>query len=486
MNSDNLGVCFFSGEQIPLEMHKARMVQRIHLRPVRQRFDAMKEAGSNTFLLHNEDVFLDMLTDSGVNAMSDAQYAAMMMADDSYAGSRTYFRLQKALEDFFGTKHFLPAHQGRACENILANTFIKPGKVTIMNYHFTTTKSHITRLGGTVEEVVGDVGSEVTSDCMFKGNLDMNKVRDAVSRAGTENVAFIRVEAGTNLIGGQPVSLANMREVSAYCKEQGIMSVLDASLLADNLYFIKVREEECQERPLDDIVLEIGSLFDIIYFSGRKLGCARGGGICTNNETYLSQMREFIPLFEGFLTYGGMSVREMEAIAVGLKETLDLDVISQTPLFVKALSDELQRKGVPVVTPSGGLGCHIDAMRFVDHIPQEEYPAGALAVAIYLASGIRGMERGTLSEQRNPDGSEHLSEMELVRLAIPKRVYTLSQVKYVADRIGWLYENRHLIGGLEFVEEPKVLRFFLGKLQPTSDWQEKLVAKFEQDMPNGL
>ena len=486
MNSDNHGVCFFSGEEIPLEMHKARMVQRIHLRPVRQRFDAMKEAGSNTFLLHNEDVFLDMLTDSGVNAMSDAQYAAMMMADDSYAGSRTYFRLQKALEEFFGTKHFLPAHQGRACENILANTFIKPGKVTIMNYHFTTTKSHITRLGGTVEEVVGDVGSEVTSDCMFKGNLDMNKVRDAVSRAGTENVAFIRVEAGTNLIGGQPVSLANMREVSAYCKEQGIMSVLDASLLADNLYFIKVREEECQERSLGDIVLEIGSLFDIIYFSGRKLGCARGGGICTNNETYLSQMREFIPLFEGFLTYGGMSVREMEAIAVGLKETLDLDVISQTPLFVKALSDELQRKGVPVVTPSGGLGCHIDAMRFVDHIPQEEYPAGALAAAIYLASGIRGMERGTLSEQRNPDGSEHLSEMELVRLAVPKRVYTLSQVKYVADRIGWLYENRHLIGGLEFVEEPKVLRFFLGKLQPTSDWQEKLVAKFEEDMPNGL
>ena len=486
MNSDNHGVCFFSGEEIPLEMHKARMVQRIHLRPVRQRFDAMKEAGSNTFLLHNEDVFLDMLTDSGVNAMSDAQYAAMMMADDSYAGSRTYFRLQKALEEFFGTKHFLPAHQGRACENILANTFIKPGKVTIMNYHFTTTKSHITRLGGTVEEVVGDVGSEVTSDCMFKGNLDMNKVHDAVSRAGTENVAFIRVEAGTNLIGGQPVSLANMREVSAYCKEQGIMSVLDASLLADNLYFIKVREEECQERSLGDIVLEIGSLFDIIYFSGRKLGCARGGGICTNNETYLSQMREFIPLFEGFLTYGGMSVREMEAIAVGLKETLDLDVISQTPLFVKALSDELQRKGVPVVTPSGGLGCHIDAMRFVDHIPQEEYPAGALAAAIYLASGIRGMERGTLSEQRNPDGSEHLSEMELVRLAVPKRVYTLSQVKYVADRIGWLYENRHLIGGLEFVEEPKVLRFFLGKLQPTSDWQEKLVAKFEEDMPNGL
>ncbi len=484
--NSNQGVQFFSGEQVPLEMHKARMVQKINLRPVQARFEAMKEAGSNTFLLRNEDVFLDMLTDSGVNAMSDAQYAAMMMADDSYAGSRTYYRLQEALETFFGTRHFLPAHQGRACENILANTFVKPGSVAIMNYHFTTTKSHITRLGGTVEEVVGDVGAQVESDCLFKGNFDMDKLRGTVNRVGSGRVSFVRVEAGTNLIGGQPVSLENMREVTTYCKEQGIMSVLDASLLADNLYFIKTREESCMDRPLNEIVLEMGSMFDIIYFSGRKLGCARGGGICTNNDTYLSAMRELIPLYEGFLTYGGMSVREMEAIAVGLMETLDLDVISQTPLFVKALSDELQAKGVPVVTPSGGLGCHIDAMRFVDHIPQNEYPAGALAAAIYLAGGIRGMERGTLSEQRNPDGTEHLSEMELVRLAVPKRVYTLSHMKFVADRIGWLYENRHLIGGLEFVDEPSTLRFFLGKLRPVSDWQEKLVAKFEADMPGGV
>lgn len=484
--TNNEGVQFFSGEQIPLEMHKARMVQRIHLRPVRERLASIQEAGSNTFLLRNEDVFLDMLTDSGVNAMSDAQYAAMMTADDSYAGSRTYYRLQKTLEKFFGTKHFLPAHQGRACENILANTFIKPGSVTIMNYHFTTTKSHITRLGGVVEEVVLDEGNKVTSDHPFKGNFDMEKLADAVSRAGAQQVAFVRVEAGTNLIGGQPVSLENMRQVSAFCKEQNILCIMDASLLADNLYFIKTREEECKNRSLDDIVLEMGSLFDIIYFSGRKLGCARGGGICTNRDDLFIKMRELIPLFEGFLTYGGMSVREMEAIAVGLLDTLDLDVISQTPLFVKALSDELQAKGVPVVTPSGGLGCHVDAMRFVDHIPQEQYPAGALAAAIYIISGIRGMERGTLSEQRNPDGSEHFSEMELVRLAMPKRVFTLSQVKFAADRIGWLYENRHMIGGLKFVDEPSTLRFFLGKLEPTTDWQEKLVAKFEADMPNGL
>jgi len=484
--NNNQGVTFFSGEQIPLEMHKARMVQRIYLRPVKERCQAIQDAGSNTFLLRNEDVFLDMLTDSGVNAMSDAQYAAMMMADDSYAGSRTYFRLQEALEAFFGTRHFLPAHQGRACENILANTFVTPNSAAIMNYHFTTTKSHITRLGGSVVEVVSDAGSAVNSDLPFKGNFDLDKLKDAVTEAGTANISFVRVEAGTNLIGGQPVSLDNMRKVTAYCREMGLLTVLDASLLADNLYFIKTREEECFDRPLADIVREMAALFDIIYFSGRKLGCARGGGICTNNDELYGKMRELVPLYEGFLTYGGMSVREMEAIAVGLMETLDLDVISQTPLFVKALSDDLIAKGIPVVTPSGGLGCHVDAMSFVKHIPQQQYPAGALAAAIYLAGGIRGMERGTLSEQRNPDGSEHFSEMELVRLAMPKRVFTLSQVKFVADRLGWLYENREMIGGLEFVDEPATLRFFLGKLRPVSDWQEKLVARFEADMPGGL
>jgi tryptophanase len=484
--NSNTGVTFFSGENIPLEMHKARMVQRIHLRPIDHRLQAIKEAGCNTFLLQNEDVFLDMLTDSGVNAMSDTQYAAMMMADDSYAGSRTFYRLQETLQNFFGTKYYLPAHQGRACENILANTFVKPGQTAIMNYHFTTTKSHITRLGGSVIEVIGDVGSEVESDDLFKGNFDLDKLNQTITQVGAENISFVRVEAGTNLIGGQPVALENMRQVSEICKAKGIMTILDASLLADNLYFIKTREASCFDRSLNEIVLEMGSYFDIIYFSGRKLGCARGGGICTNNESHYIKMRELVPLFEGFLTYGGMSVREMEAMAVGIMDTLDFDIISQTPLFVKALSDELLAKGVPVVTPSGGLGCHIDASRFVGHISQEQYPAGALAAAIYLIGGIRGMERGTLSEQRNPDGSEHYSEMELVRLAMPKRVFTLSHVKFVADRLAWLYENRNMIEGLEFVEEPSTLRFFLGKLKAVTDWQEKLVAKFKEDMPSGI
>ena len=484
LNEDK--VLFFSGEDVPLEMHKARMVQKLELLPIEDRLKAIDEAGNNTFLLRNDDVFLDMLTDSGVNAMSNEQYAAMMIADDSYAGSATFYRLEKTLQDFFGTKYFLPAHQGRACENILAEAYVKPDKATIMNYHFTTAKAHITRLGGRVIEVCGDIALKAEGSDPFKGNFDMQKLSDAVEKEGAAQIGFVRIEAGTNLVGGQPVSLQNMRDVSAFCKKKGLILVFDASLLADNLYFIKTREEECKNRPLADIVLEIASLMDIIYFSARKLGCARGGGICTNNKDHFNKMRDLIPMFEGFLTYGGMSVREMEAISVGIKETLDIHVISQTPIFVEALGKMLQENGVPVVTPFGGLGCHIDATRFVDHIPQTQYPAGALASAAYLVGGIRGMERGTLSEQRNPDGTEHFAEIELLRLAVPKRVFSLSHMKFVADRISWLYKNRELIHGLIFSEEPPTLRFFLGKLRPVDDWQQKLMKKFKEDMPNGI
>lgn len=479
-------VSLFSGENIPIEMHKVRMVQRINLLPIEQRLAAMQEAGGNTFLLRNRDVYLDMLTDSGVNAMSESQYAAMLMADDSYAGSETFYRLEAALQDFFCTEFFLPAHQGRACENILANAFVRPGSTAVMNYHFTTTKALITRQGGAVVEVLKDEGMQTVSDAPFKGDFDMQKLAKTVEHIGTENISFVRIEAGTNLIGGQPVSLSNMREVSAFCRERGLVLVLDASLLADNLYFIKTREAGCADRPLGDIVREMAGLMDIIYFSARKLGCARGGGICTSNRDLFNKMRDLVPLFEGFLTYGGMSVREMEALAVGLRETLDIHVISQTPLFIEELGNELMQADVPVVTPLGGLGCHLDASRFVEHIKQEHYPAAALAAALFIVSGIRGMERGTMSEQRNPDGSEHLAEMELVRLAVPKRVFTLSHMKYVADRVTWLHQNRELIGGMEFSDEPPTLRFFLGRLRPIGDWQERLVERFLEDMPSGL
>ena len=479
-------VKFMSGETVPLEMHKVRMVQKVTLLPVEERLQRMKEAGFNTFLLKNRDVFLDMLTDSGVNAMSENQYAAMLHADDSYAGSQTYYRLEAVLSDMFGMKHFLPAHQGRACENIVSQILVKPGTTVLMNYHFTTTRAHIVLNGGSVEELIIDEGLKIQSTNPFKGNMDLAKLDEAINRLGSKNICFVRIEAGTNLVGGQPVSMQNMRAVSSVCRKAGIKLVFDASLLADNLYFIKVREEEFAKSSIKDITREIGSLMDVIYFSGRKLGAARGGGLLTSDDEVFTQMRELIPLYEGFLTYGGMSVREMEAMAVGLEETCDLEVISQTPVFVEAFCNELTAKGIPVVTPPGGLGCHVDAKQFCEHIPQTNYPSGALSTALYIASGVRGMERGTLSESRGADGVDKLAEMELVRLAIPKRVFTFSQIKYASDRFAWLYKNRHLIGGLEFVEEPTVLRFFFGRLKPLGDWPDKLAEQFRKDFGDSL
>jgi len=477
---------FRSGECIPLEMHKVRMVQQLNLLPVEERVRASQEAGNNTFLLKNRDVFLDMLTDSGVNAMSQEQYAAMMNADDSYAGSETFYRLEAAVREVFGDVRFLPTHQGRACENIISQTFVKPGQTVLMNYHFTTTRAHIMRNGGKVVEIVKKEGLEVKSGLPFKGDLDIDRLRSEIKTIGAENIAFLRIEAGTNLIGGQPVSMANTREAVKIAKEAGILTVFDASLLSDNLYFIKVREKEFANKALKDITRELGSLFDVTYFSARKLGCSRGGGIFTPREDLYNAMLALVPLYEGFITYGGMSVREMEALAVGLRESLDMHVIGQTPLFVEALARELSSANIPIVTPASGLGCHVDAMEFCEHLPQGQYRAGALSVAAYIAGGVRGMERGTLSEDRRADGSERLAEMELLRLAVPKRVFTLSQIKYVADRLGWLYENRHLIGGLKFTFEPKILRFFFGRLEPLSDWPQKLAEKFRKDFGDSL
>ena len=479
-------VRFFGGEQIPLEMHKVRIVQKLNLPPVEARLRAINEAGNNTFLLQNRDVFMDMLTDSGVNAMSDQQQAAMMTADDSYAGSATYTRMENKVREIFGTPWFLPAHQGRACENILAQVLVTPGSVVPMNYHFTTTRAHIMRNGGTVEEVISDAGIEVSSSHPFKGNVDIAKLAALIQQHGSERIAFVRMEAGTNLIGGQPFSLENLGEVRRLCDQHGILLVLDASLLADNLYFIKQREATCQNLSIREITRKLADLCDIIYFSARKLSHARGGGICIRDEALFRKMRGLVPLFEGFLTYGGMSVREMEAITVGLDETMDEDMIGQGPQFIAYMVDELQKRGVPVITPAGGLGCHINAMKFVDHIPQAQYPSGALAVALYIAGGIRGMERGTLSEERDAKGNEVLSHMELLRLAMPRRVFTLSQVKYAIDRISWLYQHRSLIGGLTFTDEPAILRFFYGRLKALSDWQQKLVDQFRRDFGDSL
>ena len=472
---------FQNGAPMALEMHKARIVQKLRLLSAEDRLKAMAEAGFNTFLLRSGDVFLDMLTDSGSNAMSDDQLAAMMHADDAYAGSESFFRLETKIREIFGHHFFLPAHQGRACENILMKTYVREDSVVPMNFHFTTTKAHITINGGRVEELVCEEGLRVVSEAPFKGNFDLERLERLIQTVGKEHIPFIRVEAGTNLIGGQPISLTNMIGLRSIADRYGLKLLLDASLLQDNLYFIKKRESAFASLSIRDLTLKIASLFELIYFSARKLGFARGGGIICRDKSDFDRMKDFVPLYEGFMTYGGMSVREIEAIAVGLEETMDEEVINQGPVFIQYMVDELVRRGIPVVTPAGGLGCHLDARAFLSHVPQTQYPAGALASALYIISGIRGMERGTLSEQRDPDGREHLASMELVRLALPRRVFTKSQIDYAVDRIDWLFRHRAMIGGLRFVEEPATLRFFLGRLESVHEWPQILSDRFRHD-----
>lgn len=482
-----MAVKFYKSEnQVPLEMHKVRMIQKLELLPVEERLKKIQAAGNNTFLLQNRDIYMDMLTDSGVNGMSDLQFAAMMRADDSYAGSETFNRVKAAVKEVFGTENVLPTHQGRACENILAEAYVKPGKVALMNFHFTTTKAHITRMGGSVEELVDKKGLLPQSNDPFKGDFNLQNLRTRIDEIGAENVAFVRVEAGTNLIGGQPVSLENMLAVTDICHDKGVKSVLDASLLQDNVYFMKTREARCKYMEPKAIYHLLADHFDIIYFSARKLGFAKGGIITSKDSKYTREMMVYIPLYEGFLTYGGIDVRTMEAMAQGLYESLDMEYINQGPEFINYLTKELDDYGVPVILPSGGLGCHLNAGAFVPDMPHDQYPAGAVAAALYIAGGIRGMERGTLSEQRNPDGTEPFAELELMRLGVPRRVYTLSQLKYVADRVKWLWDNRSLIGGLQWVEEPSVLRFFFGRLKEMDYWQERLAEKFRSDFGDSL
>lgn len=480
-------VQFYKKEhQVPLEMHKVRVVQKLNLLPVEERLRAIQEAGNNTFLLQNRDIYLDMITDSGVNAMSDKQVAAMSVADDSYAGSETWNRAKAAIREVFGVDNVLPAHQGRAAENILAEAFVKPGSVALMNFHFTTTKAHITRLGGEVVELVHKKGLKPQSDDPFKGDFDLKALKKAIDEYTPERVAFVRVESGTNLIGGQPVSLENMMAVTDICHEKGVISVLDASLLQDNVYFMKTREPRCKYMETKEIYRLLASRFDIIYFSARKLGFSRGGFIISSDPKWTDQMMEFVPLFEGFLTYGGMEVRSIEAAAQGLLESLDMEYISQGPEFIAYMVKELDDYGVPVIKPAGGLGVHLNCSEFVPQMPHDQYPAAAVGAAIYIAGGIRGMERGTVSEQREPDGTERFAELELQRLAVPRRVFTLSQIKYCADRVKWVWDNRELIGGLEWISEPKVLRFFFGRMKEIGYWQEELVKKFRQDFGDSL
>ncbi len=470
-----------SGKGIPIEMHKVRIVQKTRLPSADDRYRAIEEAGYNTFLLRTRDVFLDMLTDSGTNAMSDNQLAAMMVSDDAYAGGESYYKMLAAVKDVLGFEYCVPAHQGRAAEHLLAKIFVKPGMFVPMNYHFTTTKAHFEMAGGKVLEYFCDGALDTESTNPFKGNLDIQKFKDLIAREGAKKIAFVRMEATTNLIGGQPFSLANLTQVREVANAHGIPLIIDCSLISENAYFIKRREAACKDMTIAEITRAMMDQADLIYLSGRKSTCVRGGLIATNKPEYFEQLKAWLPVYEGFITYGGMSSKEIEAMAVGIREMVEIEAASSSPDLIEFFVNEMVRRGVPAVTPPGGLAGHVDAMKFLPHIPQSQYPAGALCSALYLVSGARGMERGTISMDRDEKGNDVFSDLELCRLAVPRRVYTCSHMEYMADRLEWLLKHRNLVGGLEFLHEPPVLRFFTGRLKAIGGWSKKLLDAFKAD-----
>lgn len=476
-------ISYYKREALPLEMHKVCIVQKTSILPVEERVKAIRRAGFNSYRMQADDCYLDMLTDSGVNAMTNEQLGAMMIGDDAYAGSVTYRRLSEKIKEIFNKDYFLPVHQGRACEHMLALAYVKPGSIVPMNFQFGTSIGKIKYCGGEYVICLQEEGFDKQSENPFKGDFDLDKL-ERILISEHDRIAFVRIEAGTNLIGGQPIALDNMLAAAELCRRHGILSVLDASLLQDNLYFIKTREEAYKDMSIRQIVRILSDAMDIIYFSARKLGFGRGGAIILNDEEQFEYIKTFVSSFEGFPTFGGMSVKEMEAIRVGLDDTMDEDIISQGPEFIRYLCEQLEDAGIPVVTPSGGLGCHLDAMKFVPHIPRNQYPAGALQAAVYIASGARGMERGAIDEPWDDPEVEPYGAMELVRLAVPRRVYTISQMNYLIDRICWLYDNRELIGGLKFETEGP--HQFYDALNSIGDWPEKLAAKFREDFGESL
>jgi tryptophanase len=341
--------------------------------------------------------------------------------------------------------------------------------------------------GSQILDLVADEAFIPAGTTPFKGNIDITKLKSNIKQHGRKNVAFIRMEATTNLIGGQPFSMQNLRDVEKIARKNGILMVLDGSLIGENAYFIKQRESGYADKSIQEILTEMMSHVDILYMSGRKSGGARGGLIATNNKKYFDQLMTWLPVYEGFSTYGGMSTKEIEAMAVGLDEMTQTEVAGSSPEFIKYFVERLQEFGVPVVTPPGGLACHVNAREFLSHIPPLQYPAEALNAAMYLVSGARGVERGTMSEDRDRSGKEITARMELVRIAIPRRTYTLGHIEYVADRVAWLHRHKDLIKGLRFVEEPPVMRFFFGKLEPVGgDWGAKIVKAFKADFGNEL
>lgn len=451
----------------PAEPYRIKSVETVRMNTREEREILIREAGYNTFSLKSDDVFIDLLTDSGTNAMSDRQWAGMMIGDEAYSGSRNFFHLKDTVNEIFGFKYIVPTHQGRGAENILSQIAIRPGQYVPGNMYFTTTRYHQERNGGNFVDIIREEAHDATLNVPFKGNIDLNKLQKLIDEQGAENIAYVCLAVTVNLAGGQPVSMQNMREVRELTSRYGIRVFYDATRCVENAYFIKEQEEGYADRSIQEIVHEMFSYADGCTMSGKKDCLVNiGGFLCMNDEQLFNEAKEIVVVYEGMPSYGGLAGRDMEAMAIGLREAMQYEYIEHRVKQVRYLGERLRDAGIPIIEPVGGHAVFLDARRFCPHLTQDQFPAQSLAATLYLYSGVRSMERGIVSAGRDKNtGENHRPKLETVRLTIPRRVYTYRHMDYVANAVIHLYSERDRIKGLKFVYEPKQLRFFTARFE---------------------
>jgi tyrosine phenol-lyase len=449
------------------EPWKIKMVEPVKMTTYEERKKALAESGYNTFLLRSRDVYIDLLTDSGTSAMSDRQWAGIMMGDEAYAGSENYYHLEDAVSKYYGYKHLVPTHQGRAAEHIISQILIKKGDIVPGNMYFTTTRLHQELAGGTFKDIIIGEAHDPQSEHPFKGNVDLGKLDALVKEFGAARIPYISIATTVNMAGGQPISMSNLRELREYTQKHGIPIIHDMTRVAENAWFIKVREEGYADKPVAEIIREICDLTDGATMSAKKDGLVNiGGFLAINDDKIFDEARNMVVVYEGLHTYGGMAGRDMEALSIGIGESVQDDHIRARVGQVEYLGNRLLAHGIPIVRPIGSHGIFIDAKKFLPTVPQTSFPAQALAAAIYLDSGIRTMERGIVSAGRNRQTGDHnYPKLEMVRLTIPRRVYTQAHMDVIVESVLEVYDQRGRIKGLKMVYEPKYLRFFQARFE---------------------